>query len=129
MHYSTLISAGLLAGFADQALAGYGVQDTYAPSDFFSMFSFFTGADPTGGFVDYVDQQTAQSDGLLSTTSSSVRWNVDSSNQAPSGRESVRLTSTKSYNEGLFILDVAHMPTGCGTWPAFWLVGPNWPYE
>lgn len=19
------------------------------------------------------------------------------------------------------------MPFGCGTWPAYWLVGPNWP--
>jgi len=27
----------------------------------------------------------------------------------------------------LFIIDLAHMPTGCGTWPAFWTVGPNWP--
>lgn len=24
-------------------------------------------------------------------------------------------------------MDVAHMPTGCGTWPAFWMVGPDWP--
>lgn len=24
-------------------------------------------------------------------------------------------------------LDVEHIPTGCGTWPAWWLVGPGWP--
>ena len=23
--------------------------------------------------------------------------------------------------------DIAHMPVGCGTWPAFWLLGPEWP--
>ena len=21
------------------------------------------------------------------------------------------------------------MPTGCGTWPAYWLCGENWPYK
>jgi len=24
-------------------------------------------------------------------------------------------------------MDLTHMPTGCSTWPAWWLVGPNWP--
>jgi hypothetical protein len=24
-------------------------------------------------------------------------------------------------------MDSVHMPTGCGTWPAFWTNGPNWP--
>lgn len=25
-------------------------------------------------------------------------------------------------------MDSWHMPTGCGTWPAWWSNGPNWPY-
>ncbi len=24
-------------------------------------------------------------------------------------------------------MDAYHMPTGCGTWPAWWQNGPNWP--
>ena len=54
---------------------------------------------------------------------------VDNTNVASgSGRNSLRLTSTASYNHGLIILDLAHMPGGqCGTWPAFWMLGPNWP--
>ena len=25
-------------------------------------------------------------------------------------------------------MDARHMPYGCGTWPAWWSNGPNWPY-
>lgn len=54
---------------------------------------------------------------------------VDHTNVATrSGRSSVRITSTKSYNHGVFILDLGHMPGGiCGIWPAFWMTGPDWP--
>lgn len=45
------------------------------------------------------------------------------------GRGSVRIESKKTYNKGLFIVDIKHMPGGiCGTWPAFWsLGGGTWP--
>ena len=49
-------------------------------------------------------------------------------NLASNIRDSVRLEGTIRYNRGLFILDVRHMPSGCGVWPAFWLTDePNWP--
>lgn len=54
---------------------------------------------------------------------------VDNTTVTSTGRQSVRLTSNKAYNHGLIILDVAHMPEGCGTWPAFWTTGPNWPSQ
>lgn len=58
-----------------------------------------------------------------------VHIGVDHQNSAPRGRPSVRLTSNKKYNDGLFVLDLAHMPGGtCGSWPAFWLVDQGtWP--
>ena len=48
---------------------------------------------------------------------------VDHTNVASgAGRASVRVTSKKAHNHGLFILDLAHMPGGiCGTWPALWV--------
>ena len=54
---------------------------------------------------------------------------VDHTNVASgAGRASVRLTSEKSYNHGLVILDLAHMPGGiCGTWPALYVV--TYPFE
>jgi hypothetical protein len=43
-------------------------------------------------------------------------------------RESVRLEGIRRFNRGLFIIDVRHMPAGCGQWPAFWLTDEaNWP--
>ena len=43
-------------------------------------------------------------------------------------RESVRLEGKKRFNRGLFIIDIRHMPAGCGIWPAFWLTDEaNWP--
>jgi len=27
------------------------------------------------------------------------------------------------------IFDAQHIPTGCGSWPAFWSFGPNWPHS
>lgn len=35
--------------------------------------------------------------------------------------------SDNTYTHGLFVVDVLHMPHGCGLWPAYWMVGPDWP--
>ncbi len=55
---------------------------------------------------------------------------VDTTNLYPNGgpgRPAIRLVSNNAYTHGLFIMDLVHMPFGCGTWPAYWLLGPNWP--
>lgn len=134
----------------------YTLVDNWSGSSFLNNFDFFTAGDPTHGFVQYVDRNTAQSNNLLSVSNGVVYIRSDSTNVASSaGRMSVRLTSQKTYNSGLFIFDLNHMPfgrsiftffspvienklvsisfshlhkcQGCGTWPAIWTVGPNWP--
>jgi hypothetical protein len=50
---------------------------------------------------------------------------VDSSAR---GRDSVRISSTTSYDDALFVLDIAHMPAGCATWPAFWTLSKDGPW-
>ncbi|EXJ92121.1 endo-1,3(4)-beta-glucanase [Capronia epimyces CBS 606.96] len=116
---------------ATTATASYVLEDDYSSSSFASMFDFYTGADPTNGYVNYITQDEAQSSGLYKIDNGAVYMGVDSTNVASgSGRDSIRISSKKSYNHGLIILDLAHMPAGaCGTWPAFWLLGPDWPYS
>ncbi|KAJ0421848.1 concanavalin A-like lectin/glucanase domain-containing protein [Aspergillus carlsbadensis] len=116
----------IMALAAGSVSAAYILRDDYSPDSFFDKFSFFTDHDPTNGFVDYVDRGTAHNAGLIST-GSSVYMGVDHTNIASSGRQSVRLSSTQTYHHGLFIIDLGHIPTGCGTWPAFWILGPDWP--
>jgi hypothetical protein len=43
------------------------------------------------------------------------------------GRQSVRLMSNKQWSTSVIVLDISHMPEGCGTWPAVWTVGTDWP--
>jgi len=108
----------------------YHIVSNYSGTGFFSNFQYFTGADPTHGYVYYASQAEATSWGYTSVSNGIAYIRSDSSSVASgSGRGSVRLTSSKVYNHGLFIIDVAHMPTGCGNWPAIWTVGPNWPYS
>ena len=71
-------------------------------------------------------------DNTNSTSSSSAATEtfvMISSSPTPEGpRNSVRLEGRRRFNRGLFIIDLRHMPAGCGTWPAFWLTDEaNWP--
>lgn len=104
------------------------LNQTYSGSSFFDGFTFWNTADPTHGIVNYVDQPTAQANNLIGMSSNgNILMKVETTPTVPSTRQSVRITTTASWNGGLFIMDSTHMPTGCGTWPAFWTNGPNWP--
>ncbi|KAH7119657.1 concanavalin A-like lectin/glucanase domain-containing protein [Dendryphion nanum] len=116
----------------------YQLKDTYSGSTFFSNFDYFTGYDPTHGFVHYVDSEGSKAQNLTTTPSTLTSSNtnrttavlrVDTSDKnATTGRRSVRITSKQTYDTGLFIFDVIHSPYGCATWPALWMVDPNnWP--
>ena len=79
--------------------------------------------DPTAGYVNYVDQGTAQASGLIKNDNGKIYIGVDHSNVASGrGRNSVRLSSTKAYNHGLVIIDLDHMPGSiCASWPALYV--------
>ncbi|KAL2391657.1 hypothetical protein RJ035_000105 [Blastomyces gilchristii] len=117
------------ARFVVFSQAAYTLIDDYTARTFFQAFDFFSGDDPTHGYVNYLDRTTARYQGLVSSTDDVIYMGVDSTNVASGrGRSSVRVSSKKEYDKGLIITDIEHMPGGiCGTWPAFWTVGPNWP--
>lgn len=109
--------------------AAYALVDTYDASNWLSTQTFFTGGDPTHGFVNYLDQPDAQNLGILSTANNQVYMGVDwTTPNTVNGRSSLRTSSNKVYNHGLFIGDFAHMPDSiCGVWPSFWTFGSGWP--
>jgi len=112
------------------ANGAYVLDTNYQGNSFFNGWNFFTANDPTHGTVDYVAQSVAQQKGYIGMRGDATYIGCDMTSVLGTkvrGRQSVRITSNKTWNKGLFIIDLQHMPTGCATWPAFWLVGPNWP--
>ena len=115
--------------YPDYSRVSYKLQDTMQGESFFDGFTFYSGQDPTHGFVQYLNQPAAAGLNLTSATANSVVVKADASNpNAIQGRQSVRLHGKKTYNSGLFIFDILHSPVACGAWPALWLTDPdNWP--
>ncbi|KAL8292687.1 hypothetical protein RQP46_001299 [Phenoliferia psychrophenolica] len=103
----------------------------YSGSSFMDGWDFFNYPDPTHGQVNYVDGNTAYAKNLVEVTSDDTTiLRVDNSSWLDYGanRDSVRITSKKTFSEGsLVIFDAVRMPYGPTTWPAFWSVGQNWP--
>ncbi|KAJ5346299.1 hypothetical protein N7541_008781 [Penicillium brevicompactum] len=130
------LSAGslMLALLASPAAAAksYSLVENWEGKNFLDFFNFHVGTDPTNGYVNYLDKHTAEGAGLVKVTDSgSVYLGVDHTTQLDpngKGRDSVRIGSKKYYDQSLIIADIAHMPgSACGTWPAFWSVGKEWP--
>ncbi|KAJ7293331.1 glycoside hydrolase family 16 protein [Mycena rebaudengoi] len=103
--------------------------DTYEGQSFLDQWDFFTGKDPTNGLVNYQSQADAVAKKLAVVDGKVLTLAVDDFTplQPKEHRDSVRISSKKTYNSGLFIADFAAMPASCGVWPAWWSVGPNWP--
>jgi hypothetical protein len=82
----------------------------------------YENGDPTGGFVNYLSYPDATKAGLVKVTNNQVYLGVDFSTKlstSAQGRGSVRLEAKESFDTGLLIADIAHMPgSQCGIWPA-----------
>lgn len=134
------LGAALLVNTASAAPSPdrYSLVNSYTGKDFFNGWEFWDQPDPTNGFVDYVNQQTAMDSRLAglfynnATDEHTAFLGVDTTTMNPTaGRASVRISSSQAWSGGgLFIADVRHSPQGsCGSWPALWLVGPDWPNQ
>ncbi|KAM0559958.1 hypothetical protein ACHAPJ_003912 [Fusarium lateritium] len=123
-----------------KATRTFSLKTTYDSTNFFNQFNFRDaayydsidpayGGDPTNGSVNYLSKSNALSSGLAKTTNGQVYIGVDSTNTAKlrgssktiHGRDSVRLESKATWDSGILIADIEHMPgTACGVWPSFW---------
>lgn len=123
-----------------QPVGPYVLTDKQEGKNFFSHYSFYDGSDSEGskGFINYVQKEKAFGLSIANVTYESVDNDghaetepfiyMSTTPTVEGPRNSVRLEGRKRYNRGLFIIDVRHMPAGCGTWPAFWLSDEaNWP--
>lgn len=128
-QYTNTTTSNTTASHGDLAALSYGLVDTYNAANWYSTQTFYSGADPTHGFVQYLSLSAAQNLGIVSTAGNQVYMGVDwTTANTAAGRSSVRTSSNKAYTHGLFVADIAHMPDSiCGVWPAFWTFGPNWP--
>ncbi|PPJ59987.1 hypothetical protein CBER1_02699 [Cercospora berteroae] len=130
------------------------LQTNLSGPTFFDAFDFWTQYDPTYaqskagllyenradqvasfGFVEYIDRGAAQALQMLHVTDGVAYFGADAVQMydpyANKGRKSLRLSTKQTFNHGLFIIDLSHMPSSvCGIWPAMWMLGNGplpWP--
>ncbi|RMY91160.1 hypothetical protein D0862_09787 [Hortaea werneckii] len=128
VHAQSVSEGTFYKGGGAPGAAPYQLVDDYQPSIFFSKFNFYSSYDPTYGHVKYVTKDVAWQNGYVQEGDQAI-MSVDTTNKWPRGgdrRPATRIISNNAYTHGLFILDLEHMPWGCGTWPAYWLLGPDW---
>lgn len=119
-----------LAVLVQPSISAYTLKTDLSHTNFFKNFKLYSKEDPTKGFVQYQDMSSAianQHIGYVDDTS--IFLGTDYTTKDPNGRASVRAESNITFNYGLLIADIKHMPSSeCGVWPAFWTVGKNkWP--
>lgn len=128
-------SQGLKLNGINQNGAIYQLDDYYDGGELFDRFSFIQGLDPTNGFNYNISKIEALREGLF-TYNDVIKYDhphkqcvVKVSGVVGEIRKSVKLESQKSYNGGLFVLDIDHMPSGLSVWSIFSLAGKNWPCD
>jgi hypothetical protein len=148
---SILVLAALLilgisyVGPPKQPVGPYQLIERQEGMDFFDYYNFYEGRDSVGsnGYLMYVGEETALELGIVNVTMEQDPQDVFSENETQTAepfvymgsspteegpRNSIRLEGKRRFHRGLFIIDLRHMPAGCGTWPAFWLTDEsNWP--
>jgi len=125
-----LLSAVALHNRAPLRATGpYQLLECQEGAQFIKHYDYYQGADSLGsaGYNVYVGPE----EGLLNVTHENGQDYIymHSAPVEDGGyRHSVRLEGKRRFDRGLFVLDVAHMPAGCGVWPAFWLTDEDkWP--
>lgn len=125
---STTTSASPSATQSSSSSSDWKLVESWAGSNFFDNFAFWEWDDPTHGTVDFQSSSDAWNNGLVSIDSNGhAIMKVDTTENVSGGRKAIRISGNLVWTGGMVLMDAYHMPTGCGTWPAWWQNGPNWP--
>ncbi|GAA5894169.1 uncharacterized protein JCM6883_003740 [Sporobolomyces salmoneus] len=104
---------------------------TYQGKTFFDNWWWLNITDPTHGSVNYLAEADSKALGLTTVSPSGTAIiSIDRTSNLTLGsyRNSARISTLDTYNAGsLIIIDLKHVPWGCGTWPAFWMFQTPWP--
>ncbi|KAL1736812.1 glycoside hydrolase family 16 protein [Schizophyllum commune] len=121
---------GAPANASSTNLATYSVYKDLSGQAFLDFFHYDVHPSDNEGVANYVD---GPSNGLTYVDGNGkVVVAVETTNNVNGLRKAVRMVSTETFNPSqnlLFIFDVQQMPAACGTWPALWFTGANWPYD
>jgi len=110
----------------------YTLQDSWIGNQFINgnasgdKWSFYDREDPTHGQVRYGKWNEL----MNIVDGNKMKIDVESEGfNSGEKRKTIRVFTDKKYNEGLFIIDLDHIPEGLAVWPAIWLVGTGaqWP--
>lgn len=102
--YPLGLAAGLAAVTIESARAtAWSLSETYGPNDFFNGFDWFTATDPTNGLVLYQSMADAKADNISVVQNDQFVMAVDTTEVALEGRKSVRISSSKGYNDGIYV--------------------------
>ncbi|KAI0700431.1 endo-beta-glucanase [Cytidiella melzeri] len=133
MRFSSVFALVTYFNLPTAFAATYGLTDNWIGSAFLSAFVHENIPDPTNGRVTYVDQATALSQNLTYAQGNTFIIRADDTtvlSASGPGRNSIRVRSVNTYTTHVAVFDIAHMPEGCGTWPAVWETAEtNWPNE
>ncbi|KAJ3276890.1 hypothetical protein HDV01_002945 [Terramyces sp. JEL0728] len=126
---SSLIGALFIVGKSKYTVRNYYLYRSYDANSIYNgpdwQFSTTNPSDISQGSANYVSRNQAVSLGIFKVQNNQLYVGAQ---QVMNGNpSSIRLYTPERFTGGLWIFDSTHVPSGCGTWPAFWLVGANWP--
>ncbi|KAK0211278.1 glycoside hydrolase family 16 protein [Desarmillaria ectypa] len=122
---STSSSSGNVGTSYTTSNEGWKLQKALKGQDLIDFFHYDIAAADNDGVANYVN---GSSEGLVYVDGDeNVIIAIDTA-ETVALRNSVRMVSDITFNPGyLFLFDIKEIPAACGTWPAVWFTGANWP--
>lgn len=105
--------------FQSIVATNWGLSDTITQIDFYQQFTWYTDTDPTKGNVNYQSLESAMSTGITTIQNDQFIMAVDTNQTAYDGRNSVRITSQKSYSDGIYVW-VTEWQSRSSCWQKCW---------